>query len=79
MTASATIRRRACSNAHASPSPLFTTRSPPRCGQSAARFYLLLHGNRDYLDYSLSRTDPETILVPLLRVLHDSKTLPINR
>ena len=48
--------------------------------QSAALLlYLLLHGNRDYLDYSLSRTDPETILVPLLRVLHDSKTLPINR
>ena len=31
--------------------------------QSAALLlYLLLHGNRDYLDYSLSRTDPETIL-----------------
>ena len=46
---------------------------------SALLLYLLLHGNRDYLDYSLSRTDPETILVPLLRVLHDSRSLPTNR
>ena len=46
---------------------------------AALLLYLLLHGNRDYLDYSLSRTDPETLLLPLLRVLHDSKSLPINR
>ena len=41
--------------------------------------YLLLHGNRDYLDYTLSRTDPETLLLPLLKLLHDSRALSINR
>ena len=46
---------------------------------SALLLYLLLHGNRDYLDYSLSRTDPEMLLAPLLRVLYDSRSLPVNR
>ena len=48
--------------------------------QSAALLlYLMLHGNRDYLDYCLSRTDPDTVLLPLLQVLHDSKSLTVNR
>jgi hypothetical protein len=50
---------------------------PEQC--ATLLLYLLLHGNRDYLDYSLSRTDPETLLVPLLRVLHDARSLPVNQ
>ena len=42
---------------------------------SVLLLYLLLHGNRDYLDYALSRTDPETLLLPLLRTLSEPARL----
>ena len=46
---------------------------------TALLLYLLLHGNTDFLEYTLSRTDPETLLLPILKLLHESRTLPANQ
>ena len=46
---------------------------------AALLLYLLLHGNTDFLEYALSRTDPEALLTPLLRLLHESRSLPPNQ
>ena len=41
--------------------------------------YLLLHGNRDFLDYCLSRTDADNLLLPLLPALYEAAALRPNR
>ena len=41
--------------------------------------YLLLHGNRDFLDHTLSRADPDTLLLPLLRTLYSTSRLRANQ
>ena len=35
--------------------------------------YLLLHGNADFRDYALSRTDADTLLLPLVRALYEPR------
>jgi hypothetical protein len=42
---------------------------------SVLLLYLLLHGNRDFLDYCLSRTDADTLLLPLLPMLYETAHL----
>jgi len=46
---------------------------------AAVLLYLMLHGNTDFLEYTLSRTDPETLLLPLLKLLHEGRALPPNQ
>ena len=41
--------------------------------------YLLLHGNREFLDHCLSRADPDTLLLPLARTLYDIRSLRANQ
>ena len=40
--------------------------------------YLLLHGNADFRDYALSRTDADTLLLPLVRALYEPRSLRPN-
>ena len=37
------------------------------------------HGNRDFLDYCLSRTDTDTLLLPLLPMLYETRSLLPNQ
>lgn len=46
---------------------------------SVLLLYLLLHGNRDFLDYCLSRTDADTLLLPLLPTLYEASSLRPNQ
>jgi len=46
---------------------------------AAVLLYLMLHGNRDFLDHTLSRADPDTLLMPLLRTLYGVQTLRHNQ
>jgi len=40
--------------------------------------YLLLHGNHDFLEFCLSRADAETLLLPLLPLLYDARSVRPN-
>jgi uncharacterized membrane protein YgcG len=46
---------------------------------SVLLLYLLLHGNRDFLDYCITRTDADALLLPLLRPLYEAHTLRPNQ
>ena len=46
---------------------------------SVLLLYLLLHGNRDFLDYCITRTDADALLLPLLRPLYEVRTLRPNQ
>ena len=46
---------------------------------SVLLLYLLLHGNRDFLDYCITRTDADALLLPLLRPLYEARTLRPNQ
>lgn len=50
---------------------------PDQC--ATLLLYLLLHGNQDFLEYTLSRTDPDTLLLPMLRALNEPKALAPNQ
>ena len=40
---------------------------------SVLLLYLMLHGNREFLDYCITRTDADALLLPLLRPLYEER------
>ena len=47
--------------------------------ESVLLVYLLLHGNREFLDYCITRTDADALLLPLLRPLYEVRSLRPNQ